>query len=265
MKKNQNEVMVGTFVIIAFIILSVIVFFISGAFVFRSGYTVYVMYDYVSILDKGAPVRMAGVRVGEVSQVRLVEDSDVGRMRVRVKLFIEKKTQIRENYQFKIQGTHVLSEPHIEITPVPGEAPYVRDGKTVEGFDPIPLEALIKRAHEISEDLAEIVRGMHDALKNEKTGAAIQEIVLNLASLTRSMDKALGGGSGEDLQETVRHIRTSSDSLDKILSGLEKGQGTAGKLLKDDEVYQDLRAFVKDIKAHPWKLLKKDKKTFFFF
>ncbi len=59
MKKTQNEVAVGTFVIIGFIMLALIVFFVSGVYLFRSGYYVTVRYNYVSILDKGAPVRMA--------------------------------------------------------------------------------------------------------------------------------------------------------------------------------------------------------------
>ena len=95
MKKGRNEVMVGMFVIIGFVLLTVTVFFVSGVYLFRPGYHVDVMYEYVSILDRGAPIRMAGVRVGEVSEVKLVFDPKIGKTRVRVKLFIEKGTEIR--------------------------------------------------------------------------------------------------------------------------------------------------------------------------
>ena len=108
-KKSPDQTMVGFFVVIGFILLSMIVFFISGVYLFRPGYNINVMYDYVSILDKGAPIRMAGVRIGEVNQVELAYDQGSQKTRVRIKLFIEKGVEIRGNYKFKIQGTHILS------------------------------------------------------------------------------------------------------------------------------------------------------------
>ena len=98
MKKKSNEVSVGVFVILGFVFLTLVLFFVSGVYLFRSGYSVDVMFNYVSILNKGAPVRMAGVRVGEVSQVDIIYDAVKQNNRVKVKLFIEKGVQIRENY-----------------------------------------------------------------------------------------------------------------------------------------------------------------------
>src|SRR3989338_4101000 len=113
MKKTRAEILVGTFVIFGFLILSLVVFFVSGVYLVRPGYKVFVMFNYVSILDKGAPVRMAGVRVGEVSKVALQEDPQTGQTRVKVQLFIAKGFEIRENYLFNVRGAHIMSEPHI--------------------------------------------------------------------------------------------------------------------------------------------------------
>jgi hypothetical protein len=48
--------------------------------------------------------------------------------------------------------------------------------------------------------------------------------------------------------------------LDRVIGGMAEGRGTVGKLLTEDEIYNDLRFFVKDIKEHPWKLLRRDVK-----
>lgn len=229
--------MVGLFVIVGFIMLSLVVFFISGVYVFRSGYALYVMYDYVDILDKGAPVRMAGVRVGEVSQVSLVFDEKSQHTRVRVKLFIEAGVKIRDHYIFEIRGTHILSEPHIEVTPVAGHGVELKGGAVLEGQKLFPMEDLIKRSQDIAEGLNQIVNG--------------------------DLQDAEG-----DLKETVRQLKESTDALNKVLNHISRGEGTAGKLLMSEELYQDMNALVKDVKAHPWKLLKKDdgkKRRFFFF
>ncbi len=264
MKKTHNETTVGLFVIVGFILLALIVFFVSGVYLFRPGYSIYVLYDYVSILDKGAPVRMAGVRVGEVSKVDLAYEEKSQRVRVKVKLFIEKGVEIRENYQFKIQGTHILSEPHVEITPMAGSAPVLRNERVVEGVPLVPLENLLDRAHHIAENLEDILSGLHGALKTEETAKALKEMVINMASLTKSLDTVFHG-SEDDLKQSIHNIRVSTDALQGVMEKIEKGEGTAGKLLTNDELYQEMKAFVTEIKTHPWKLMKKDGKKFLFF
>lgn len=257
MKQARTEVMVGMFVVFGFILLSLVVFFVSGVYLVRPGYRVNVLFDYVSILDRGAPVRMAGVRVGEVSRVNLLEDTGTGQTRVQVQLFIAKGVEIRENYLFQVRGTHVLSEPHIEISPKPGRASAVKDGDTIRGVDPVPLEVLIDRADQIAEHLEALLRRLRTGLEDKATEKAVQETVQNLASLTRSLNQFLEGSQG-DARETVGHLNSSTRSLETILAKIEKGEGTVGKLTGDDKLYQEMRDFVQEIKTHPWRLLKRD-------
>jgi phospholipid/cholesterol/gamma-HCH transport system substrate-binding protein len=232
MKKQSNEVSVGVFVILGFVFLTLVLFFISGKDWFRSGYFVDVMFNYVSILNKGAPVRMAGVRVGEVSQVNIVYDEVKHTNRVKVKLFIEKGVEIRENYTFTIRGTHILSEPHVEITPKAGTFPLVHKGSVMEGVPLVAPEELIDRAHETLDHLSSVTGSLKDLLKSPD-------------------------GS---MYQSFRNIESSSASLNTILGKVEKGDGTVGKLLMEDELYKEMDAFAKDVRAHPWKLLKKDTK-----
>ena len=261
MKKAHNETVVGFFVIIGFLFLSLIVFFVSGVYLFRPGYSVNVLYDYVSILDKGAPVRMAGVRIGEVSQVDLYYEKQSQNTRVKVKLFIEKGVEIRENYKFMIRGTHVLSEPHIEISPEQGDGALIKNNQVIEGDDPVPVEDLIQKAHHITENLDDILSGVKGAMGQD--GATFKELTINLSKLSKSLE-AIVGGSEKDIQKMLSNLRESTDSFKKVMDQMEEGHGTVGKLLVEDELYQEMKGFVAEIKAHPWRLLKKDKKFFLF-
>ncbi len=254
MKKN-NEVAVGVFVIVGFIFLTLVLFFVSGVYLFRSGYTVNVLYEYVSILNKGAPVRMAGVRVGEVSDVRLFFDESKQMSRVKIKLFIEKGVEIRENYQFTIRGTHILSEPHIEITPKPGRFPLLRKGDVVEGVNLVPVEALIDKAHEILAHLASISGSFRENL-DEATMKNLKVMITNLSELSGALSTALKGSEG-DVRQSFKNIESSTASLEAVLSNMKNGEGTVGQLLMKDDLYKEMNAFVKDLRAHPWKLLRK--------
>jgi len=265
-KKERNEVMVGTFVVLGFILLTLVVFFISGVYLFRPGYSVTVVYDYVSILDRGAPIRMAGVRVGEVNKVELVYDPEIKKTRVHVKLFIEKGVEIRENYLFKIQGTHILSEPHIEISPQEGDAPLVRHKAVVMGVTRVPVESLLEQANQISGKLNDILANFRSAIADDSTGTSLKQITQNLAVLTNSLNQVLNG-SEADLKSTITNLSQSTESLNQILNRIENGEGTVGSLLTKDELYQEMRSFVAEIKTHPWRLMKKDNggKKFLFF
>ncbi len=229
MKKKSNEVSVGIFVIVGFIFLTLVLFFVSKVYSFRSGYTFNVMFENVSILDRGAPVRMAGVRVGEVSSVELVFDPAKHMSRVKVKLFIAKGVEIRENYTFAIRGAHILSEPHVEILPKPGNLPAILAGALVEGEPMVEMEELFSQAR--------------DAIKN-------------ISSISGELNASFKGPDGE-IYKGLKNVEASSASLSKILGTVEKGDGTLGKLLMNDGLYQEVDAFAKDIRSHPWKLVRK--------
>ena len=54
------------------------------------------------------------------------------------------------------------------------------------------------------------------------------------------------------------------EKFNEVVTRVQQGDGTVGKFLYSEDIYNDMKALVADIKKHPWKLLKKDKKLFFF-
>jgi phospholipid/cholesterol/gamma-HCH transport system substrate-binding protein len=67
---------------------------------------------------------------------------------------------------------------------------------------------------------------------------------------------------GAELKATLVRLEAASERLesisaraDTIVQEIEAGKGTAGGLYKDPKVYEDLKALVSDLKAHPWKVL----------
>ena len=273
MKNNTREFWVGLFAGLGFLILTFIIFFVGGISVFKHGYTITLKFDYVSILDKGAPVRMAGVRVGEVSAVNLQFDETLKKNRVFVKVFLDRGTEVRDNYIFAIQGAYVLSEPHIEITPQVGENPLLKNGASLEGVGPVQIDQLIVRSLHIAEQMDAILSTVRKMTDDKELTDAIKVMVVNFAELSVQM-KTFMHGNQEDMTVAVSNIIGFSESLNSsgekfkdLMSRLHQGDGTVGKLLYSEEIYNEMKALVTDLKLHPWKLLKKDTKDkkFFFF
>jgi len=50
-------------------------------------------------------------------------------------------------------------------------------------------------------------------------------------------------------------------TVNEVMTKLNEGEGTMGKLLAEDKIHQDLEALVEDLKNNPWKLLHKPKKS----
>ncbi len=69
---------------------------------------------------------------------------------------------------------------------------------------------------------------------------------------------------GEDpmpMHEVTALAKQIGRNLDNILTKVKNKEGTVGKLLFDDKIYNELDAFVTDIRKHPWKLLIKTREN----
>lgn len=70
----------------------------------------------------------------------------------------------------------------------------------------------------------------------------------------------------EETKKLVLKIEEAAGGLNEVLSKIKGGEGTLGKLVYDDAIYQniegvtkDLKDLTEDLKSHPWKLLFKPK------
>ena len=67
---------------------------------------------------------------------------------------------------------------------------------------------------------------------------------------------------GEDplaMNEVIKEAKNIADNLNAAVEKIMNKEGTVGKLLFDDKLYNELDAFVTDVRKNPWKLLFKTK------
>lgn len=256
MSKLKTEVSVGIMVTAGFLLLSFVVFGISGIYYFQPGYLLKAKFNFVGIIDKGAPVRYSGVKIGEVKKVEILEPTSSESGKVLLTFFVTQGVKIHENDKVSVQGTHIMAEPHIEIEPskIPGR--LLQNGDMVIGVDPFSTDLLVQQAQEIA---AKINRFMDEVEKSfYESGAkdSMRQSIVNLSEILASLRKIIDGKE-EDYKDGLSKLSSSADRMSKILDRIDRGEGTLGKLVAEEEIYNDLREFVKEIKARPWRLLKK--------
>jgi phospholipid/cholesterol/gamma-HCH transport system substrate-binding protein len=258
MNKPKFEVAVGFFVVVGFLLVSVMVFIVSGIYFFRPGYHLSAHFDYVGIINRGAPVRFSGVHVGEVSNVKILHsDGGAEQTKVEVKFFIEKGVQIKEHDKVSVQGTHIMSEPHIEITPQPGEGRILKDGDVIpNGISPATIDDLILRGDSISKRLDVLLGNVSVLFEDPETRKMMKDSLKNMNQVLASMSE-ITSGQEKEFRDAIGNLGQATNQMAELLKRINQGEGTIGKLVAEDEIYNDLRDFTKDIKSHPWKLLKK--------
>jgi phospholipid/cholesterol/gamma-HCH transport system substrate-binding protein len=64
--------------------------------------------------------------------------------------------------------------------------------------------------------------------------------------------------AAKDTRQILDTARTATDDVKAILQKVKAGRGTAGSLLMDEALYDDLQELVRDLKQNPWKILWKD-------
>lgn len=221
MRERGLEFKVGLLIVVATVILAGFVF-ILGNFSLSNGFNIYVDYEYVGNLHAGAPVKVAGMKVGKIEAVRFLGgevDRDTGRrVYVQVEAWIEDRARdsIRKDAEFFINTAGVLGEQYLEI--VPGRNwtdPPTAPGAKVVGVNPPRTDLVLSRLYEVLESLSEVLSEDKNTIKN---------ILRNSASAVASVDQLL-----KDNREQVGRLITDASgfaaeattTLSKVNRGLD--------------------------------------------
>ncbi len=221
MRERGLEFKVGLLIVVATVILAGFVF-ILGNFSLSSGFMIHVDYEYVGNLQPGAPVKVAGMKVGKIEDVRFLGgelDPDTGRrVYVRVEAWIEDRARnsIRRDAEFFINTAGVLGEQYLEI--VPGRNwtdPPVAPGSKVEGVKPPRTDLVLSRLYDVLESLSEVMVEDKDTIKNllRNSASAVATVDQLLQDNREQVGKLIGDASGLAAEATK--------TLSKVNQGLD--------------------------------------------
>jgi phospholipid/cholesterol/gamma-HCH transport system substrate-binding protein len=155
--KTKMELKVGIFVFAGLILLGIFVLSIGGFKTWTSGYKVKFSFNFVNGVKLGAPVRFAGVDVGQVKKLRLVFDPVEKRTKIEVLCWIRKDAQVPHDSTVWVNTLGLLGEKYIEIMPGRQYEKCITQGEIIVGQDPMPMHEVTELAKKIGENLSNIV------------------------------------------------------------------------------------------------------------
>ncbi|WP_298894661.1 MlaD family protein [uncultured Psychroserpens sp.] len=289
--KISREVKTAVLVLSGIILLIFLFNYLKGENLFESPNTYYTEFDY-NALSTSSPVTVRGNSVGKIKKISY--DFDTGKTRVAFtvddKLTFSKQSKIRL-YQTGIMGGNALAviiSQEGEIAK-PGDflQSEIKEGlvqNLTDNFEGVSgsLGSTLKSADTLLVSLNNLVEdesedGIKNAIKElnatmksfksvaysisalvDKNDDKIAAVLTNFDSITKSLSVITSDLKNVKFSETVAKLDETLSSVNTLMTSIQNGDGTIGKLLKDEGLYDNLEAaskemeeLLRDIKLHP--------------
>lgn len=155
--KTIMELKVGIFVFIGLVIVAIFVLSIGNFKTWTSRYQVNFIFNFVNGAKLGAPVRFAGVDVGEVKDIKFVFDPQESKTKVKMVCWIKNNVQIPSDSSVWVNTLGLLGEKYIEIMPGDNYNDCLTANQDLVGIDPLPMHELVRLAEAIATNLKEAI------------------------------------------------------------------------------------------------------------
>jgi len=259
-KEDSLELKVGVFVVAAFVCLAGFVFSISDFSLFQKGDEYSAVFSYANGLKKGAPVRLAGVDAGNVKSLAIFYDPVELRTKINVGLWINRGVSIPEDSRVLINQLGILGEKYVEILPGAVNTPLPL-GASLRGEDPVAMESIMAMIGAISGKLDVTLSGINDRILTASNAKSLSDSLQNIAAITAALKNGEGSIGKLLADEGVyQNLSLTLANIALLTDKINKGDGTVGKFLTDPRVYQNLEELSSDLKLNPWKLFYRPKR-----
>ena len=199
----SSEVKVGLTIVLGLVLLAGMALALGRVdFSAREGYTLELLYNTVDGLREGAPVRYAGVNVGQVSYIRLEPGG------VRVGIRIRREVNVPVDSRFVIATVGVLGDKHVEIHP--GQSNIaIEPGVELRGIDPVMLDSILV-------EMDTTLRGLNQVVMGFASIADSDELQEGIVESTVLMRDTIGG-----LKSAVDQVNLMTLTLTEITGQIE--------------------------------------------
>lgn len=237
-KKIANNMLVGIFVAVGFVVFIFLVFNMGGGGgIFASNYTLYAKFPEVKGLHPGSEISLSGLRIGVVKDITVSTDG-TKQLITEFSISRKMKSQIRQDSNAMIRTQGMLGDKYIEISIGSASSPELESGAFIRSVEE---QDFFSKGGNLVEGIS---KQFKDGGNVDVLLANLTRLSDNLATISTDIRKNRGvlneliyGKSGESLNRSLNH-------LEGILKKIDSGDGTLGSLVNDPTIYEDLRAMM---------------------
>lgn len=268
--KGRNEVLVGGLLIVALAIgIAGTIWLVRGGL--SRGYPLYSVFTWGQNLKVGQPVVLSGVPIGYVGEVQLKDDG-----RLIVKMAIQKDRKVPANGRAVVEAVGLFGDAQVAIQATPSPQSFASGDTVPPGVGAVGIAGLTAKADSVATVAVTLSRRLQAELIDSgamrdirstirQTNALLAQLTTiattqsrQITALETRATRLLASVDSAKIDSTLSNVRTASanaaalsDSLrqttaalNATLGRIQRGEGTAGKLLSDTLLYTDIRRLV---------------------
>lgn len=271
--KNSLETRLGLFFALVIVAAFILYDLTDGGF-FTRGRQVRAQFASVRDLKPGDPVKLAGVSVGRVRAIKLKGG------KVEVTLAVDADAEVHTDSIATVQFTGLMGQNFVALTFGSEKAPLVDSSTVLATKEQPDLATMMTKLDQAAdgiqnmtksfngEEFSKLLGPVTDFLKqNQPRMTAILGNVQNITTAIAESKGTVGKLINEDTLyqsalATVTNLNSAMDDVKpltvdaraavaearQLVSGVSRGEGTVGKLIKDDKLYSETTTAMTNLK-----------------
>lgn len=273
--KLSREIKTGI-IVIGGILLFILGFsYLKSTPIFDDSKVFYVVYDHVGGLQPGTQVTINGFTVGNVMDIRFKDQSG----KLLVTFSVNKDFEFSKNSKAELFDTGIIGGKGIQIEPVFDDAPMAQSGDTLpssirpgltelvqQKLTPLQMkvegavsnaDSLLVHFNDVLDtdtrtNLRETIKGLNRLVSSfqqsadgingllERNQTQLDSTLDHIDQITENFARVSDTLAQAGLGQTIAQLEATITNMNALLSKMEEGEGTMGKLMKDEALYENL-------------------------
>lgn len=217
-------------------------------------------------LKTGAPARLSGYDVGNVSQITLVPDGS-GQVEVVINIQKELAQFIRIDSEASIETEGLVGKKIVVITAGSKDMAPIQEGGVIKSEDPISISEIVNETKDVMKYLNDITKEFSEIVAKINQGEGTIGRLVNdealyesTVKITNTADKSLTqiNRRFEEVSEIIVGLSGSYESIvvnidstivdvKNLIGKVERGEGVLGALVSDRSSYDSIKTVINNL------------------
>jgi len=248
---SGQKIRIGAFTLAGLIVLILAIFLIGNKRnLFSSTFNVHGMFKNVNGLQVGNNARFAGINVGVVEDIAIINDTTV---KVTLTLNDNVKKFIKKDAKLNIGSDGLMGDKLVVIAPGGGSSnELVKGGEQLATVNPLDVDKIINKFTRIADNAGDLVEGLASIINKVNSGKGSIGRLLNNDKMARNMESTV-----KQAQTTIATVHKTTGTLNEDLKAAQSNFLLKGFFKKKEKAKQDS---IKRLKQDSVKIAKKAKK-----
>jgi phospholipid/cholesterol/gamma-HCH transport system substrate-binding protein len=259
--KNTLETRLGMFIALAMIAAFIILHLVGGVNIFKPGYHLRARFNNIQELKVGDAVKMAGVPIGQVEKIQLVQN------KVEVLLRLNRDAPVKTDSTAVVKSAGLVGQNYVSIDFGTPSAPRLEQNQLIATAEQPDFNTLMVKLDDVATGVQNLTKSFTgDKIDNllgpftdfmRQNNPRLTAIIGNFQAISSQVAEGKGTvgkliyedtlynsayASVTNLQDTITEVKQTVAQARTVVDQINSGQGTVGKLVKDEALYRETTA-----------------------